>query len=494
MKRRQHGPHVKLAAVPAEGGAWNVLAYEVTLKARGASLTRQMFEQCVKNFARYPKVPVVIEHADTTDGPAEWQEPHGWITELRVGSMERNGKTVATLEGRMQLDEATRPLVVGETPTWPFGSVTVYFSTTDEETNTDTGASLFSFSLTAHPALVDVPRLAASRLAQAREARGAQLGYWYGEIESREDIVSALRSIFELPAMEPESSVLASLTKLEALLAQPDPESSGIEVDDLVCALRSAMRLPALTTADEVIAAIRKGLAMPSTTQLSRGQRPAPPTEKQTMKNVLNVLTLAGVLGLAPKSEDEAREMLLTYAAEAPDVRKALSLAANAPVSDVVAAISKLSTDNATLSKKVTEQTAELELHRKAAAERADADRKAHIDELIAVKPELEPVRASLEMHAKSDWAGFQTAYPRPSATETVAARAAARADNVAEASARGQDAARLSRLAPPTRQVATDGASPSDDAAIQAAYDLMAEAEAQGLELSFSEALERLG
>lgn len=156
-----------LEAKPTEGGVWNVLAYEVDLKGRDVVLAKQHLEECVKNFTRYPKVPVVIEHADTdwwNDYPAEYAEPHGWITELRLNESftRADGRVVCALEGRMALDDETKGEVNADPPKWPFGSVTIFFDQRDEESGDFIGAVLWSFSLTAHPALVDVPRLAAS--------------------------------------------------------------------------------------------------------------------------------------------------------------------------------------------------------------------------------------------------------------------------------------------------------------------------------------------
>ena len=359
---REFGAQVDLsAAIAADGGVWNVLAYEVELKSRKASLTRRMFEQCVSNFARYPKVPICLEHADTDPSLSpEWAEPRGWVTELRVGSMARNGRTVATLEGRLALDERTRAEVNAQPPRWPFGSVTIIPEAVDEESGSAIGALLWSFSLTAHPALADVPRLAASR-------------------------------------------------SLE--------------------------------------------------------------TENTPMKTFL---TLAAMIGLAATSEDDAHDKLASRAAEGNDVRKALNLSATAPVSEVSAKLAALSSEAA----KVPSLTKELELHRKAATEREDAERAAWIAEVIAAKPELEPARASLELHAKHDFAGFKQAHPRPSFEEL---------------SQRAQDGHRFARVnGNGAAPAPAGGVIPAGDI-IAAARAMQADARAQGYELTFDEALSRL-
>lgn len=245
-----------LEAKPTEGGVWNVLAYEVDLKGRDVVLTKQHLEECVKNFARYPKVPVVIEHADTdwwNDYPAEYAEPHGWITELRLNESftRADGRVVCALEGRMALDDKTKGEVNADPPKWPFGSVTIFFDQRDEESGEYRGAVLWSYSLTAHPALVDVPRLAAStRITPENKTMNkflllaATLGL--AALPSEEAAQEAVseraketadaRKALGLSADAPKSAVLAKLaelmaasTKVEVLTKQNAELSAKIE-------------------------------------------------------------------------------------------------------------------------------------------------------------------------------------------------------------------------------------------------------------------------
>jgi hypothetical protein len=245
-----------LEAKPTEGGVWNVLAYEVDLKGRDVVLTRQHLEECVKNFGRYPKVPVVIEHADTdwwNDYPAEYAEPHGWITELRLNESftRADGRVVCALEGRMALDDKTKGEVNADPPKWPFGSVTIFFDQRDEESGEFIGAVLWSFSLTAHPALVDVPRLAASArinpetktmnkflmlaaamgLAALPTEEAAQEA-----VAERAKETADARKALGLSADAPKADVLAKIaelmaasTKVEALMKQNAELSAKVE-------------------------------------------------------------------------------------------------------------------------------------------------------------------------------------------------------------------------------------------------------------------------
>ena len=99
---------------------WTVLAYEVSMKESGVALSKKDFEDCVRNFASYPCSPVTIEHADTdfnpfAQPPTSWREPNGHVEELRVGTMTRGSKTVATLEGRVSYLEPTASDVAATT-------------------------------------------------------------------------------------------------------------------------------------------------------------------------------------------------------------------------------------------------------------------------------------------------------------------------------------------------------------------------------------------
>lgn len=163
------GPCVALRAIASsKEGKWNTIAYEVDLKGRDIALTKIHFEECVANFKRNPRAPIVIEHADTRwdadELPDEWRTAHGWVVELRVGEFKRpDGSTVASLEARCVLDDATRAEVTSDPPKWPFVSATFFFGTRSEESGDYLGTIIYSLSLTTHPALVDLPQFAASQ-------------------------------------------------------------------------------------------------------------------------------------------------------------------------------------------------------------------------------------------------------------------------------------------------------------------------------------------
>lgn len=468
MKHFLYGAPLALSIPPteSEGGPWTEICYEVELKgyrrADGsyARITADDIASMVKNFERYPKAPIVVEHADTRIEAAEvnpdWAEPHGWIVALRKGKRTRTvaGKTVtvATLEGRLDVSPEMRLAIVGDSaagvpPTWPFCSVTTARGV-DDETGADLGTVLHSVSLTAHPRLADLPRLAAARstppmnhsrrgaaapatttaVAEQPAAPSTELGYWYGDLDSREDVLSMLRAVLDLPVVTDEAAVLADLTKLEGMVGGGD--AAGVDVDDIVCRLRDAMRLPALSTAAEVIASVRKGLTdLPSEmmaetqTQLSRGRPTAATTsttEKTTMKKFME---LAAELKLpAVATEDAAEAAVLSLARDGAAVRTSLSLTADAPIAPRLA---ELVTAGAELPR-VREELAKVQAtvkerevaEAKAAAERAEAELVRRVDEVCLAKGWGDDVKPAMLSFGRSDRAGFDKTYPAPSVNE----------------------------------------------------------------------------
>lgn len=421
MKLNRFVMFVALSAAQDESGWW-VLAYEGELKGRGSALTREHFDQVLANFKRYGRsVPVTLYHADIDAAShPEKCKAHAWLDELRVGSMEVGGKTVATLEGKRRwVNDGTKADVAAGAIVG--GSVTIFFNWKDDATAEKLGAYLYSFSLTNNPALTHLPNLAASQR--------AALGHWYGDIAKREDVLAMLREVLDLPVMTTEADTLAELDKLARLAGAPE-EASGVDLDDILCALRSALRLPALASPAEVIAAVRQALTTlpagdPPAAMSQRGAAANTPPETKTMSKLI---ALAALIGVAAKTEDEAATALDERVRENLNIRRALNLTAAAPAGDVAAALSTLTTEAA----KVPALTTKLAAFEKREAEALASLRKGYIDDVMAAGAFPESVRSSLENHAATDWPGFQKAHPRPS-REALAQRA--------------QDPQRLARL-----------------------------------------------
>ena len=439
--RQVFGGFVPFAADPSATTAdgWTVLAYEVAMKGSDVALTKRDFEDCVANFKRYPCVPVAIEHADTdfspfTQPPKEWREPNGHVEDLRVGTFQRNGKVCASLEGKVSYLEPTAADVAAKK--WRFGSITIIQGAIDEETGAALGSMLWSWSLTAHPRLTGLPAIAASRRAPDGTV---EAGWWYGDIDDRDDLLSMLRTVLDLPVTSTEAEVLAELVKLEGLVADSAAaEASGIDVECIVGRIRDALRLPALTTTTEVLDEVRKGLAtMPTETPAapaampsmsSRGAAAQPSHTEKPMKFSL----ILAALGMAAATTEEDAEKRVTAAAQfGLDALKAVGLPPTATPAEYAAKVSSLSAAAA----KVPALETELTTFRAEAAKRTEADREAYLNDLVAARPELASVRASLALHAQTDFVGFSAAYPRPGREELITA--------AAEKAQRGHDPAR---------------------------------------------------
>ena len=418
--KRVTGRAMPLAASQATS-PWNVLAYATKLRGRGAGveLTSADFASCVANFIRWGReIPVVLYHADT-DATAhpDSRKAHAWIVEMRVGAMQRGGVSCATLEARFRwVNEATRASVdCGELA---FGSITIVQGGVDEETGAECGSFLWSFSLTNNPALIDLPRIAASRTLAA--------GAWYGDLDDRDDVVEMLRCIFGLPALADEAAIAAELAKLAALLAAPD-DASGIDADDIIDSLRSAMRLPALTSAADVLAAIRAALAptpsapgeMPEghndsadSRSMSRGSRAAKETRMST-----TMMALAARLGFAAPTEEAAAQHVAARAEESTEVRRSLGLPLASDAQAVAAKITALHSDAA----KVAVLSAENEALKSVETERHNREVVEHVEALCS-DPVMAKSRAALESFARNDFAAFSKAYPKPAVTAASAA------------------------------------------------------------------------
>lgn len=483
------GSFIRLGAKGSElEGGWVVLAYEVAMRGRGKmTLTRQEFEECVRNFASYPCCPITLEHADAMDGPAEWAAPHGHIEELRVGEMQRTvdgqERTVATLEGRPSyLGTTASDVASGK---WRYGSIFILKGVVDEETDTKLGAMLWSWSLTAHPRLRDVSRLAPLAASRRPEGESVEAGWWYGSIETRGDLIACLREILDLPVTTTEAEVLAELDKLEALSA-PGADTSGIDVDRIVAQLRDALRLPALTTTSGVLAEVRKGLAnLPDDadddTDASLSRRPpaapspalkAPPTpESHPMK----LVALLATFGLSVPTEEEAQPRVAAFAQLGADATKALGLPLTATPQEFSAKLSALSADAA----RVKGLETELNTFRAQQAEAVKTEREKHLIELFAVQPELKGAEVALRLHAERDPEGFAKAYPRPSAEQLLAS---------AQHDARTGQVLSPGATAPATLGLpSTEG---SADPVVSAVHTHIALAAMQGRELTFAAAL----
>ncbi len=469
--RESYGPAVELSLpTENEGGPWCTLAYAVELKGyklKGgghAVISAQDIDDMVANFARYPKVPLVVEHADTRRDVAEvhpeWAAPHGYVVALRRGTMTRVVEglptTVASLEGRLDVPPVVRLAINGDPandvpPTWPWCSITPAAGM-NEETGQEVGTVLWSVSLTAHPRLADLPRLAAGKdhrpmkrnrapkNAPVTAEQPAELGYWYDEICTRGDVLSMLRCVLDLPVAATEQQTLDALDALVKTDAAAAAKA-GVEVAEVLERIREALRLPVIDTATnappDVVAKVREALVtlpVAASSEMS-GRGPAAPhsTKEKTMKTMLE---LAAELKIPAATEEAAREALLNLSRDGAAVRSTLNLSADAPLAprlaELVTATAELPKVRAELAGVQADLKARVDAETKAAAERAELELGRRVDEVCLAKGWGDEVKPALFAFGRTDRAGFDAKYPAPSTTELAQ---------------RGQDGARLGRL-----------------------------------------------
>lgn len=441
LRHLAFGLCVALSVPPtdAEGGPWTTIAYEAELKGyrlpdgTHAKITLADIESMVANFARYPKSPIVVEHADTREGmPAEWAEPRGHVVALRKGTFTRTlpdgtTKAVASLEARFDVSPEVRLSIVGDAatqtpPVWPFCSITTARGI-DEETGASLGTVLYSVSLTAHPRLADLPRLAASQDPRTTQEHG----YWYGDVTDRASLIEMLRHVFDLPVATGEADVMTWLARFETLDADT-AKADGIELDDLAERLRGSMRLPALTTRAEVVAAIRNALTVlpgAAGSEMSRGAAAVnhAPKEGTTMPKFIEMAAKLKLTAVA--TEEAAESAVLSLAQDGAAVRTTLGLAPDAPLAP---ALAELVTARAELA----QLTPELTTLRADKATRDEAELNRRVDEVCLARGYGDEVKPALVSLAQTNRKLFDEKYPAPSVQELAQrAQDPARAENI---------------------------------------------------------------
>lgn len=503
IRHLAYGLCVALSVLPtdAEGGPWTTIAYEAELKgyrlADGthARITSKDIDDMVKNFGRYPKAPIVVEHADTREGmPAEWATPRGHVVALRRGTFTRTlpdgtTKAVASLEARLDTSPEVRLSIVGDAetktpPTWPFCSITTAKGT-DEETGAALGTVLYSVSLTAHPRLKDLPRLAAS---QDPRAPKGELGYlWLPEgdvafidamVPHHEMAVAMARHVVErgsdaavkalaqriITAQTAEISAMRAarreLTGAENAAYPEAYESDMIEMlarhdgaalDAMFLAGMIPHHASAIVMADGAIphlarADLRemaKGIVAAQTAEIvemhalraaatesmsmSRGA-PAPITRPKEGKSMKTFLELAAAMKLtAVATEDDAQRAVLSLAQDGATVREVLGLKPETTVAAELATITAERTELGKLRAEVKDLRAESE-------KRAEAELSRRVEEVLVAEGAVgdEKRARALTAYARADRAGFDRDYPAPS---------------VQELAQRAQDSARLENI-----------------------------------------------
>jgi hypothetical protein len=219
------------------------------------SLTRQDFDEIVKNFRKNPSykagsdgvgsarvVPWDFEHASEaapTDGliPMTGAPAQGWILELSV----RGGQNGAELWALTEFLETAKEYISSGQYQWP--SVSIVFDAVDPKTAENVGSVLTSVALTNQPFIQGMQRLV---------AKHDGYGYNYESATDASSALSQFKRLLGLPELAEASMVMGELMKLQQWITT-GTTPPGISVTDLSSYMRRILNLPALTTEIETV-------------------------------------------------------------------------------------------------------------------------------------------------------------------------------------------------------------------------------------------------
>lgn len=221
--------------------------------AQPFAFTRETFEQIIRNFRRNPAykqdangvgcegvVPWDFGHAseaEPTAGtvPIGGVPAQGWACELGL----RNGaRGEAQLWALTRFLEPARSYIRNEQYKW--ASVSVLFNAVDPRTGEAVGAVLTSVALTNTPFIEGMQRLAASR-------------YFYESAGTAAEAVEYLKRLFQLSEMAGVAELMVELTRLNQWLTT-GAIPLGVDVPGIVAGMRQILNLPALEPEASVLA------------------------------------------------------------------------------------------------------------------------------------------------------------------------------------------------------------------------------------------------
>lgn len=252
-------PSVRLERV--DGGAerpnpdWIQVAAEGEFRgyrsgAQPFTLDEATFGVIIRNFHNHPSyvaaggptdvVAFDFSHASEGDPAAiavEGAPAQAWAQELEI----RRGSQGVEL---WALTRFLEPMLTYRAQgKYKWTSVCVWPDAIDPRSGEKVGWSLSSIAFTNDPFIQGMVPLAASM-------RGFDP---FCPPSTPNEVLEALRGLFELGAMAPVDEVIGSLAKLRSYTSGT-PAPAGVEVDELVGCLRQIFNLPTLSSADEVFA------------------------------------------------------------------------------------------------------------------------------------------------------------------------------------------------------------------------------------------------
>lgn len=244
---------VRLEALPTGAERpnpdWIQIAAEGEYKGhhsgRAFRLDGKAFDEIVRNFRSHPSyveggaadvIAFDFHHAselDPTSGsiPTEGAPAQAWARELRVQEGPKGLELWA-------LTNFLEPMATYRRENrYRWTSVAISPNQRHPMTGENIGWYMSSVAFTNDPFIQGMVPLAASRT-----------------FDGPEDVLEALRSLFEIPAISPPDDILSALAKLRAYASGKAPAPLGVDVDCLVGELRQIFNLPTLAGVDEIFA------------------------------------------------------------------------------------------------------------------------------------------------------------------------------------------------------------------------------------------------
>jgi hypothetical protein len=321
-----------LPAADENKPVWVQVAQEGTYAGYSAGafkFDQGVFDQIIKNFRAHPAykadalgvgaskvVPWDFHHAsemNPTSGsiPVNGAPAQGWVYDLntRVGA---DGK-VQLWAYTLWLEPARSYVKEGR---YQWSSVTVLFHSIDPVTGADIGANLTSIALTNKPFIEGMTPLAAER----REPAEARLGYYYYDAASSpKDALEKLRNLFGLANTAGIGDVLKQIGLVQEWVGT-GMAPLGVELDELVGAMRKIFNLPALSLNEEVFAAGANLLQRLLEEEALKNPEPAPapaPSPAEPAPAVLEKKNMTIIKALATRFRVIDTEAAVLEAADA---------------------------------------------------------------------------------------------------------------------------------------------------------------------------------
>lgn len=301
------------------------------------TLDARIFEQIIGNFRRHPSyqaasdgygmsnvIPWDFHHASempATEGtvPSMGAPAQGWIQEL---SLRMNGEGKAELWALTKWLEPARSYIKEGRYQW--ASVSVVFDAVDARTGDVIGPLLTSVALTNQPFIEGMQQLAASKFA----AEKWRNDMYVEAAGSAEHAFEMIRKLLGLPDTADISVVAGELEKVKQW-ALNGTAPVGVEIGEIVSDIRTIFNLPSLSSTEEVFVEMDKltarlieesGVstgapagsppppAMPAPSVTPEGTPPPPPdmTPASTLeRREMELLkVLAEKFGVVAKAED----------------------------------------------------------------------------------------------------------------------------------------------------------------------------------------------